>query len=58
MNGWVENHYDFFGDDGKPLLSYDDGEGTIRDWTKSPEELNERVLEKVEEKLAEVYGKK
>jgi hypothetical protein len=54
----VENHYDFFGDGEKPLLSYDDGEGTIRDWTKSPEELNERVLEKVEEKLSEVYGKK
>jgi len=55
---WVENHYDFFGDGEKPLLSYNDGEGTIRDWTKSPEELNERVLEKVEEKLAEIYGKK
>ena len=55
---WVENHYDFFGNDEKPLLSYDEGKGTVRDWTKSLEELNEIVLKKVKEKLSEVYGGK
>lgn len=47
----LKNHYEVSGSSGKLSLSYDDEDSTTRDWTKSAEELNERLVNKISDKL-------
>lgn len=47
----LKNHYEVSGKSGKVTLSYDDEDSTTQDWTKSPHELNERLANKINEKL-------
>lgn len=47
----LKNHYEVSGSSRKMDLSYDDEDSTTRDWSKSPEELNERLVKKFNDKL-------
>jgi hypothetical protein len=48
----LKNHYEVSGSGGNPVLSYDDEDSTINDWTNIPRELNYRLAQKITDKLA------
>jgi hypothetical protein len=48
----LKSHFEVSGASGKIALSYDDEDTTTQDWTNSPRELNERLVKKINEKLA------
>jgi hypothetical protein len=47
----LKSHYEVSGSSGKLSMSYDDEDTTTGDWTKSPRELNERLVKKINDKL-------
>jgi len=51
----LKAHFEVSGTSGKLSLSYDDEDSTTQDWTKSPKELNERLINKINDKMV---GKK
>ena len=47
----LKNHFEVSGASGKVALSYDDEDATTQDWTSSARTLNERLAQKINEKL-------
>jgi hypothetical protein len=50
----LDNHYDLYGEATAPLLSYDDGVGSSRDWKNCARKLNENALKRVSQRLSEL----
>jgi hypothetical protein len=44
-------HYEVSGPNNAPMLSYDDEDSTMRDWTHSPREVNQRLVQKLKDHL-------
>lgn len=47
----LNNHYELFGKAKKPILAYDDGVGSSRDWKNCARKLNKNAIKRVSEKL-------
>jgi hypothetical protein len=47
----LKNHFEVSGSGNKLSLSYEDEDSTTGDWTRSPQELNQRLVQKINDKL-------
>jgi hypothetical protein len=47
----LKAHYEVSGSSKKLALAYDDEDATTNDWTSSPRELNQRLAQKINDKL-------
>jgi len=47
----LKTHYEVTGASNRLNLSYNDEDSTTRDWTSSPRELNQRLVQKINDKL-------
>lgn len=48
----LDNHYELFGNNAQPLLSWDDGCGTSEHWSKLYRRLNGNAVKRTNEQLA------
>ena len=48
----LDNHYELFGNDAQPLLSWDDGVGTSEHWSKLYRRLNGNAVKRINDQLA------